>query len=142
MDGTRRWMRIVLFAGLASLLFWSSGEAATHAAIPGSVTFQQQNNDSPGAAIVGIATGLDGIGVIGLTSRTSGLALGVLGVTLSRDGFGVQGIANSTSISPAGVGFPVGVFGRASSPTGVGVRGTATSPDGITTGVVGENFAP
>ena len=86
--------------------------------------------------VAGQSAYVNGDGVFGSASSTSGLATGVLGTTLSPTGYGVQGQNNATT------GTAVGVSGTTASAAGYGVEGT--SPyigifgQGTTAGVSGQ----
>jgi hypothetical protein len=90
------------------------------------------SGSSAGAILLGQNTGINGIGVHGYASATTGETYGIAGVSDSNKGSGVYGYA-SAGIGVYGESSSTrGVYGYASAPTGetYGVYGLANSPDG------------
>ena len=111
---------------------------ATHST--GNVTgVYGQANDSAGRGVKGTgfygvygsSAGVEGRGVFGENTRTTGEAYGVYGSTLSTSGTGVSGLASNLS------GTTYGVFGQSNSTVGSGVYGFAHAGTGTNYGVYG-----
>lgn len=98
--------------------------------------FTASNTAASGHGVKGSV--IQGYGVVGIASATSGTTIGVAGNSSSPTGYAVSGYNLASS------GEAVGVYGLSDSPTGVGVRGegyrgvvgVSASPDGV--GIRGE----
>jgi hypothetical protein len=75
-------------------------------------------------------------GVIGAASTDTAGGVGVIGVSSGTSGSGVWGDAAS------GTGTNFGVMGTAASAGGIGVNGAVTSSTGVTYGVLGQTYSP
>ncbi|MDH5405955.1 MAG: hypothetical protein OEX80_05400 [Candidatus Aminicenantes bacterium] len=87
-------------------------------------------------ALYGETSNVDGFGVWGEVTATSGYNFGVRGVNTSTGGYGVYGIAFAYS------GNTFGVFGRSDSTSGMGICGSATAGSGTTYGAYGSSNSP
>jgi len=100
--------------------------------------YGHSTNATPGGESYGVfgKSDVNGNGVYGWVSATSGWGAGVYGLSEADGGAGVMGFATATS------GTTYGVWGGSASPAGSGVYGWATAASGYTYGVYGKSNSP
>jgi hypothetical protein len=98
-----------------------------------------------GCGVAGYSESPDGAGVLGRHWSPTGWAAGVAGLSKSPDGYGVWGRATATTGYDGDFGptaYGTGVGGRTDSPDGTGVWGRAYATTGYGTGVWGRADSP